>query len=73
MKKSSSLLLKATQLEKSLVDIELNMIATLLKAGISRELADATVKKIIQTSDYNIQLQKIKDELNSIGSNDDCE
>jgi hypothetical protein len=66
MTKISSLLQKCKTIEKSLLEMEIRMIITLINAGIKKETATSIVKKTIQESNYFMQLKSLEQEIEDI-------
>jgi hypothetical protein len=66
MPKIAVLLEKCKSIEKSLLEMEIRMIITLINSGISRETANNIVKKTIEESNYSLELKSLKHEIDNI-------
>lgn len=71
MTKISTLLEKCKSIEKSLLEMEIRMIITLMNAGVKKENATNIVKKTIQESNYFIQLKLLEQEIDDIKLSED--
>jgi hypothetical protein len=66
MKKLDKLSQECKSIEKSLLEMEIRMIITLINAGIKKETATDIVKKTVKESNYFMQLKSLKQEIDDI-------
>lgn len=63
MKKLILLEQKCKNIEKSLLDMEISMIVTLLNSGVQRDSAIEIAKNVVRDSIFAAQLQQLKNEI----------